>query len=326
MVLTANAQQNGLYSNFLQHQLVYNPAYAGSVAGKQFNMNYRNQWTGFEGAPKTIAVSGYTNLRKKTDMAVGGLVFSEKTGLIDYTAFYGIYSYHLKLNKTTAINFGLGVGAAQFSVRTFNARPYDKDDVMLAGGVLNAIAFDANAGLYLYSRNFFFGFSNQHMTAGKIRWANTQGQLTPHFYAYTGYNIAFNKKRTFVLQPSVLVRFNSPVPYQLEGNLKLTYKDLIWIGGNYRHKATAGGSAGLIIDKKFNVSYCYDYTLSGIGVHAGNTHEIFLSYQLPLVKKKSKSEQIQDADEEELNKVENKKTTIKGKKEDEAGSTPKKND
>jgi len=259
-------------------------------------------------------------------MAIGGLVFSEKAGLIDYTAFYGIYAYHLKFNKTAGINFGLGVGAVQYSVRTFNARPYDRDDAMLASGVLNGIAFDANAGLYFYSKNFFLGFSNQHMSAGKIRWSNTQGELTPHFYLYSGYNIAFDKKKTFVLQPAMLVRFNSPVPYQMEANLKLTYKDVVWIGGNYRQKATAGGSAGVLIDKQFSVSYCYDYTLSGIGAYAGSTHEIFLAYQIPLLKKKSKSEQIQDADEEELNKVESKKATLKGKKETEENSTPPKKD
>lgn len=316
------SQQIGLYSNFLQHQVLYNSAFAGSIAGKQFNVNYRNQWSGFEGAPKTIAVSGYGNLKKQPDMAIGGLVFSEKAGLIDYTSFYGIYSYHLKINKTTALNFGLGLGGVQYSVRTFNARPYDRDDAMLASGVLDGIAFDSNAGIYFTSKDFFLGFSNQHMSGGKIRWDNSLGRLTPHYYLYSGYAIPFNKKRTFVLQPSLMVRFNSPVPYQLEGNLKLIYKDIIWLAGNYRQNATAGVSAGLIIDKQFSLAYCYDYTTSGIGQFAGNTHELFLAYQIPFVKKKSKSEQIQDADEEELNKVEDKKSTIKGKKSTEESATP----
>ncbi len=310
----ARAQQVGLYSNYLQHQVVYNPAYAGVVPGKQFNLNYRNQWTGFEGAPKTFAVSGYGNMRKRPNLAIGGIVFSEKYGLIDYTSFYGMFAYKLKINSFSFMNFGLSAGAAQYSVRTFNSRPYDKDDPMLASGVLNALAFDANAGIYLQIKHFFLGFSNQHMSNAKIRWDNTLGKLTPHFYLYAGYDIHFDKKKTWVLQPAAMMRFNTPVPYQIEGNLKLIFKDMIWLGANYRDKASAGASAGVTIDKHFSISYCYDYTTSKLNTYTGGTHEIFLAYQIPFVKKKSKSEQVQDEDQEELNKVEDKNTTIKGKK------------
>jgi type IX secretion system PorP/SprF family membrane protein len=313
-VLFSNAQQGGLYSNFLQHQVVYNSAYAGVVPGKQFNLNYRNQWTSFEGAPKTFAVSGYGTMRKKPNIAIGGLVFSEKYGLIDYTSFYGMFSYRLKINSFSFMNFGVGVGAAQYSVRTFNARPYDKDDAMIASGVLNALAFDANAGIYLQVKHFFLGFSNQHMSNSKIRWDNSLGKLTPHFYLYAGYDITFDKKKTWVLQPAALLRFNRPVPYQMEGNLKLIFKEAIWLGLNYRHESTAGASLGVTIDKHFSISYCYDYTTSKISSYVGGTHEVFLAYQIPFVKKKSKSEQVQDEDQEELNKVEEKNNTIKGKK------------
>lgn len=310
------AQQVGLYSNFLLHQVMYNPAYAGVVPGKQFNLNYRNQWTGFDEAPKSFAVSGYGNFRKHPEITVGGLVFSEKMGLIDFTSFYGLFSYRLKINSFSAMHFGLGVGGAQFSVRTFNSRPYDKDDAMLASGVLNAMAFDANAGTYLQVKHFFLGFSNQHMSNSKIRWESNLGKLTPHFYLYSGYNLAFNKKRHWVLQPTVLFRFNQPAPRQLEGNLKLSYKEIVWISANYRDRATAGVAAGVLIDKHFAVAYNYDYTVAKINTYSGGTHEIFLSYQIPFVKKKSKGEQVSDEDEEELNKVENKNTTIKGKKTD----------
>lgn len=311
------SQQQGLYSNFLLNQMLYNPAYAGVVQGKQFSANYRNQWTGFEGAPKTISASGYGNFRRKPNMAIGGILFSEKIGLIDYTSFYGVYSYRLKLNKNSAINFGLGLGGVQYSVRAFNAIPYDKDDAFLANGVLNALAFDANAGLYFYSKHFFLGFSNQHMANAKIRWAETQGRLSPCFYAYTGYNIALGKKDEWVIQPSILVRSSSPAPYQLEGNLKFMYKEIVWIGANYRNQATAGLSAGFTVEKQFSIAYSYDYTVSGLSKYVGGTHEVFLSYQIPLKKKKSKSEEIQDADEQELNTIDNRKTTIKGKKDEE---------
>src|SRR4051812_35934722 len=93
------AQQQTLFTNITLHQYLYNPAYAGANGGLQFNAGYRNQWTGFEGAPQTIMASGYGTFKKKTNMAMGGMVISDKSGLMQRNSFYASYSYHLKLTK-----------------------------------------------------------------------------------------------------------------------------------------------------------------------------------------------------------------------------------
>jgi type IX secretion system PorP/SprF family membrane protein len=313
--LLSIGQQQSLYTNFLLHQYVYNPAFIGTVNGQQINAGYRNQWLGFEGAPKTFLASVYGNLKKKPDMAFGAMVLSEQTGLMDITSFYGMYSYHLKLNKKAAINFGIGAGAVQYSVKTFNARAYDKDDDYLSAGLLTGFAFDANAGMYYYTKNFFAGISNQHMANGRIRWDNSLGKLTPHFYFYSGYNFRLGEKKEWVIQPSALMRTNAPSPYQMEYNLRITYKELVWLACNYRERASSSAVAGFVIDKQFTVAYAYDFALSSLTNYSSGTHEIMLSYFIPQKKKKSKSEQIRDADEEELNTIDNTiKTTIKAKK------------
>jgi type IX secretion system PorP/SprF family membrane protein len=312
-------QQQGLFTNFILNQSVYNPASIGALSGQQYNIGYRNQWMGFEGAPRTILVSGYGNMRKRP-MSIGAMVMSEKIGLMDITSFYGLYSYNLKINKTTFLNFGLGAGGVQYSVKTFNARPYDKDDSYFGSGLVNAMAFDVNAGLYFQSKNFFLGASNQHMANSKIRWNNTLGHLTPHFYAYTGYNLRLGKKKEYTIQPAVMTRYNAPVPYQLEANLKISYKEKFWIAGNYRDRSSASVMAGLMIEKQFSVSYAYDLALTAISNYNSGSHEILLSYYIPFKKKRSQSEQIQDADEEELNTIDNTiRTTIKSKKAEEDG-------
>jgi len=306
------AQQQGLQSNFLLHQYVYNPAAIGVVQGQQYNIGFRNQWTGFEGAPRTAIASGYGTLKKRTNMTLGGMVTSERIGLIDFTSFYGLYSYRLKINKSTGINFGIGAGAVQFSVKSYNARPYDRDDPYLNGGLLNAFAFDASAGFYFYSKNFFLGFSNQHMANSKIRWHNSIGSLSPHFYSYAGYSFKFGETESIVIQPSILFRNNSPTPYQLDYNLRAIYKENIWLGLNYRDNATAGISAGFMIKEQFSISYGYDFTISDISTYVSGTHDILISYYISMKKRKSKSELIQEEDEVELNRIDNSiKTNIK---------------
>lgn len=309
------AQQQTLYSNYLLNPYLYNPAYAGAVEGNQFSVGYRNQWVGFDGAPKTYMASGFGNLKKKPKMVIGGMVTTERIGLLQRTSFYGTYTYILKINKKANINFGLGIGGIQHKVRVYDARPFDRDDNFMGSDVLNAFAFDANAGFHFYTKNFFLGFSDQQMPNSKILWDNSNGRNTNHFYAYTGYNFALDGKRDWIIQPSILARTNSPAPYQLEYMAKVLYQEMIWLGFGYRHKSSASFLLGCKINNEFVFGYSYDFTLSSIRNYSSGTHELLLSYLMPFKKKKSKSELIKDADEDELNKIDNTlKTNLRNKK------------
>lgn len=330
------AQQQTVFTNILLNQYLYNPAYAGVDTGTTFNAAYRNQWVGFDGAPKTYVFSGYGNFKKKPNMTIGGLISTERVGLLLRTGFYGSYAYKLKINKKYAISFGLSLGAVQYNVKAYDAKPYDADDQFLQSPTLNAIAFDANAGFYFYSKKFFLGFSNQQMPNSKIRWANSEGKLTPHFYAYTGYNIYFDKRGEWILQPSVLARTDNPAPYQLEGHLKLLYKSAIWLGASYRGQSSfknlvGGGPAnasyqgqsslsaliGAKVNNQFTFGYSYDYTLSKLSNYSSGSHEIVLSFLIPFKKKKTAADKAKEADENELNTIDNTlKTNLKKKKGD----------
>lgn len=317
--VAAYAQQQTLFTNILINQYLYNPAYAGAFKGKEFNIGYRQQWAGFDGAPKTFILSGYSTFKKKPYMAVGGLITNDRSGLLQRTSIHGSYSYHLKINKNINLGFGLALGYVQYNVKIYDAKPYDLDDAFMKNNILNANAFDANAGLYLYSKKFFFGFSSQQIANGKIYWSNTIGRLTPHAYVYSGYNFVIDKKKKeWVIQPSALVRFNNPVPYQLEFNLKTIYKEQYWIGGSFRLNSTASFLMGVNINNQFGVAYSYDYTLSNLQKYSTGSHEFMLSYKIAAKKRKTASDKVLDADEEELNTIDNSiKSNLKNKKKDE---------
>ena len=313
------AQQQTLFTNILINQYLYNPAYAGAFKGKEFNMGYRQQWTGFDGAPKTFLLSGYSTFKKKPNMAVGGILTNDRSGLLQRTSLHASYSYHLKITKNVNLGFGVSAGALLYNVKIYDARPYDIDDEFMKNNILNATAFDANAGFYLYSKKFFFGASGQQLANGKIYWSNTVGRLTPHLYAYAGYNFVLDKKKKeWVIQPSALVRFNSPAPYQLEFNLKTIYKEQYWIGGSLRLNSTASFLVGCNINYQFGVAYAYDYTLSELQNYSHGSHEIMLSYKIAAKKRKTASDKVLDADEDELNTIDNSiKSNLKNKKKDE---------
>lgn len=303
------AQQQSLYTNYLLNSYAYNAGVVGSQSYMQANMFYRNQWTGFEGAPKTYLISMYGPMKKMKNAGLGGMIMADKTGLISTNTGYLTFAYHVKINKKTKLGLGISAGLKQYKVRLYDVRAYDQGDELLTGNLLTANSIDANAGLYLHGPNLFVGLSSMNMLNNKIRWKNPQGRLSPHYYGVIGYNYVI--KKDYAIQPSVLVKFTDPVPVQMEYSLKFTYKDWIWLGGTYREKDAFGTMVGVTLIKKINVAYSYDFSLSTIKKYQQGSHEICLSYYF--IKKKS----INASDEEEFKVIDNSvKQNLKNKKAD----------
>ena len=71
------AQQDDQLSQFPFNPLAVNPAYAGCKGGFSGVVSARNQWTGFNGAPKTMALCLHTSL-KDNKMGLGLRLRDEK--------------------------------------------------------------------------------------------------------------------------------------------------------------------------------------------------------------------------------------------------------
>lgn len=320
-----SAQQQNLHSNYMLNAYAYNSGVVGSQDYMQANIFYRNQWVGFEGAPKTYMLSLYGPVKKLKNSAVGGMIMSDQTGLMTSNTGYLTLAYHVKLNKKLKLGLGLSGGLKQYRVKLYDARTYDQGDEYLTGTILTANTFDANAGLYLQGDKFFLGLSSLNMLNNRVNWQADKGRLTPHYYAMVGYKIKV--KADYEITPSILVKYNKPAPVQLEYSLRVTYKDWIWLGASYRDKDAVASMVGVKLMKKLNIAYAYDFAVSNLRNYNSGSHEISLSYNF--IKKKS----ITAADEEEFKIIDNSvKQNLKNKKpvlgeekkDDSQGAPPKK--
>jgi type IX secretion system PorP/SprF family membrane protein len=291
------AQQLPLYTNYVLNNYAYNPAVAGSKPYAVVNLNYRNQWVGFKDAPKTYLVSLHSSIGKQKKVGVGVLINSDNTGLLGKTTGQLTFAYHLKLNNTYKLGFGISAGMVQYRIKLYDAKTADAGDELLTGNLLSNNVFDSNAGLYLYSDKLFFGISGYQYLSNKITWKDSKSTLAPHVYATLGYQIHASKK--LIIEPSALLKFNSPTPMQPEFSVRGIYKNSFWVGGSYRLNDAASGLIGIILKEKFTIAYAYDFSVSKIRKYNSGSHEISLTYQL--IKKKKKP----DADEQELNDIDN---------------------
>jgi len=312
LVNKTRAQQLPIYTNYLLNNYAYNPAVAGSSKDMVVNLNYRNQWVGFDDAPKTFGVSIHSGLGKEKKAAIGALLNSDNVGLLSRTSGYLTFAYHVKLNDTYKLGLGVSVGMLQYRIKLYDAKIADSGDELLTGNLLSNNVFDSNGGLYLYSDKLFFGISAYQYLGNKITWKDSKSNLTAHFYGTLGYTFTLSK--TFSLQPSILVKYSHPVPVQPEFSVRGFYKKLFYVGVSQRvHEATSILVGLTTLKNKLTIGYSYDIPNTKIRTYTSGSHEIVLSYQFIKTKKKL------NADEEELNDIDN-SIKSKLKKQNEEGT------
>jgi type IX secretion system PorP/SprF family membrane protein len=109
IALYSKAQLNPFQAMYFQNPYQYNPAMAGMDHVLNLNLGYRQQWTGFTGAPKTSSFTAdYQPVEK---VGVGLNINDDQEGLIRDTRVMGSYAYHLPLSgNNDKLSFGLSLG------------------------------------------------------------------------------------------------------------------------------------------------------------------------------------------------------------------------
>jgi len=65
-----------------------------------------------------------------------------------------------------------------------------------------------------------------------------------------------------------------------DANLKLAFKDKLWIGGGYRRGDSFSATAGFTLGYLLNVGYSYDFTTSRLNTVSNGSHEIVVGILL----------------------------------------------
>src|SRR5690606_1545819 len=222
--LAVNAQQQPHYTMYMANNFVLNPAAAGMEEYTVLKLSARSQWTGINDAPKTLyATLNAPWLRRdgrKSNLGIGGKIFVDQTGPILFSSAELNGAYHLPLNETYRLSFGMGLGVnyrrVDFSKVTFEdptAPVYGADDLRQASPT-------ASAGLWLYTQDLYVGVSAVNLLGDGFG-SVTPGELTlameRHYFATAGYRFRFGD---FYLTPSAVLKAVQPAPIGYDINLK----------------------------------------------------------------------------------------------------------
>jgi type IX secretion system PorP/SprF family membrane protein len=310
--LPALAQQKPHYTQYILNQYILNPAITGIENYTDVKLSHRHQWVGVQDAPVTTYFTIHAPIGKKdtrtspTSFRIPGVnprgrnyweeysaasphhgvglqIINDRTGPLNRFAAYATYAYHLGLNATTNLAGGFGVGMTSLSIDAskLDFGNVSVDPAVYGNGVLNKIKPDLMAGIYVYSSDFFIGFSAQQVVPQKVSFNDnaiktTEGKNVPHLFLTAGYRFMIGEDWNLI--PSVMAKYVNPVPMQVDLNAKLQYLDLLWVGASFRTSEGFAGMAGINISNTFNVGYSYDYTTSRLSSYSKGTHEILIGF------------------------------------------------
>lgn len=311
MSVACYAQAPPRSTQYIFNNYLINPAISGVESYMDLKMGYRQQWTGLEGAPVTKYVSfhapvggnyirgsvnsfggqgenpmsrSYVNSYTSAEShhGVGFHALSDKAGRLRQTNVSATYAYHIGLSQELNLSLGVSAGFSSLNIDVENVKVIDTTDPLLSADNNNRIRPDLGAGLWLYGPRYFAGISARQLLGDRLKNENAQ-QTTllyqnAHFYGTIGYK--FFLMEDIALIPSSLISYSSNSPLTLDANLKMAFRDIVWIGGGFRNGDSYSLLAGFNVLSLVNLSYSYDVNVSKLQNMHSNTHEIVLGILL----------------------------------------------
>lgn len=302
-------QQLPQFSQYSRNHQLVNPGATGIKNYIDVTLGGRLQWIGFENAPKTTYLFGSSEITKKAKEkynpslrvseditvntkdnksklkhAIGGLFIADQYGAYRQLKIAGTYSLHIPLTNEINLSVGTSLG---LSNRAFLQDKAQTLDVLTFSGPIdqtylnysqqsNQNTLDLGLGLYLYSKEFFVGFSIDQLTKDIIHFGNGFANYDPrmHFNTILGYKFKVAKNLTFM--PTLMVKHIKSSPLSMEFSAQLEYKEAMWFGISYRSTDAIVLMAGANISKKIKFGYSFDYSVSKFNSYSSFGHELVL--------------------------------------------------
>jgi type IX secretion system PorP/SprF family membrane protein len=317
-----SAQQKTQFTQYVINEYAINPALSGIENYTDVKIGHREQWVGLQGAPVTtyLTIQGpigkqdyktnATTLFPSIDgdnprgkqywddytaspphHGIGLQISNDVIGPFSTVSVFGTYAYHIGISRRTSLSAGIGIGATRTSLDANKtsfaggSTTTTVDPAVYTSGEIGKTNLDMNAGLWLYSADYFVGFAAQQLLPQGIDFSDPNivkvgqtGKMVPHFFSTVGYRFLLTEDLNVL--PSIMVKTVSPLPSQVDFNVKATYKDNFWFGGTYRGGYGFAAFAGFNALNLFTLSYSYDYSTTPINTVSSGTHELILGFIL----------------------------------------------
>jgi type IX secretion system PorP/SprF family membrane protein len=287
----AFGQQFPFMEGYSVNPFSLSPAFAGIHNGKTLFIDYRADWTGLAGGPRTYQLSYSDKIGK---VGFGGRFIYDKTDIFKQTLILGTYTYQVNIASAHSINFGLSVGFYRNSIdltKYFNDPTYVEDLALIYGQQQSKIKFATDiSALYRY-RLAEAGILFSNVMFGTIRYSNTDMTYKPlkNFLLHASYLFTVNNK--WDIKPTFILRGGQHVPMLFEIAPTITWDKRFWGNVLLRTGGIFGAGLGGEVLNGIMLNYSYNFS-TNVALNTFSSHQISLGVRIFKPKKDKKIEDI----------------------------------
>ncbi|MEM9548551.1 MAG: type IX secretion system membrane protein PorP/SprF [Bacteroidota bacterium] len=290
--------QDPIYSQFYNSPILINPAFAGNTRGALVSVNYRNQWPGIDNAYETYSLTYDQRWNKSSGVGLYLTADSAGDGALTTAKLGGIYSYRIRVRDEMFVKGAIDVAYGQTRLDQSKLVFLDNLDpqfgLMTPGGMTfptqevlspspSRSYLDVSTGVLLYTPTFYAGVSFKHLNSPNIDFIDDptgdQGRLPLRWSVNGGAQFSLDRRNngeygTFISPNVLFVRQQDFWQVNVGA-----YVNVLQVFGGlwYRHTGSNGDAVIASVGVKsgvFKISYSFDYTVSGLTIGSGGSHEV----------------------------------------------------
>lgn len=277
--IESDAQQDPMYTQYMENLHIINPAYAGSKDLLSLMVVARNQWVSLPGTPDTRTFAAHSPMND-THMGLGVSLLSDHIGPVTQTGLYFDYSYRLYFSNQRTLALGIKGGVNFYDANISNLSRNDPNDPVFAYDINRKFLPNVGVGAFYYTNHYYFGLSIPKLIDNTINKNGNSVQYVSrekmHLFFMAGY--VYDVNRIVKFKPAILTKYIMNAPFSIDLSGTFLFYERLWLGAMYRLGDSFGGLFQLQVTNQIKIGYSYDYPINQLGAYNNGTHEIMISY------------------------------------------------
>jgi type IX secretion system PorP/SprF family membrane protein len=270
------AQIEAMYSLYKLNPQYLSPVQSGSTVNSEIVVSNRQQWVGFDGAPKTLGVT--SNIKWKYNKGLGFIAYQDQAGPMTVTNLAADFAYHIRLDTNWTLSGGIRGGFLNLAL------DFSRVDLVHQGDELfsknRSTGFDPNVGWGVRiakGDGFFFSLSQPRIMKYQF---TGNGAFKDIVYTFVNFGTKIRLIEQIHLYPSALFRFGKDVPLSFDANVNANVSKKLDVGLSYRYLDSYGLRLGLQVTDGIYLGYVFENPISQISKVSTQTHEFAIKFSI----------------------------------------------
>jgi type IX secretion system PorP/SprF family membrane protein len=276
------AQQEANFTHYMHNTLAVNPAYAGTRNALTATALHRNQWVGFDGAPKTYTITVHAPVFRE-NIGLGLSLLNDEIGPLTTTGVFADFSYHVRMSPTAKLAFGLKAGLNHMRGNLSSLTLIDEQpDPLFSNDFESRFLPNFGFGMYYFTSNWYIGVSSPRLVANDflndlIYGSSKVFSEERHYFLILGTVLDVSSNLKF--NPTALAKTTMGAPIVADFSAVFILNDKIEMGLMYRTGDAVGALLGYHITDQIRFGYSYDWSVANAtNRYNGGSHEVILRY------------------------------------------------